>query len=614
MNDSALCRIVSALLLSAALAFPVARASAQEAQHHIGIEGDHFIFDGKPLQIISGELHYERIPREYWRDRLQKARAMGLNTISTYVFWNVHEPKPGVYDFSGSLDVAAFIRIAQEERLHVILRPGPYACAEWDLGGLPAWLLADPDIVLRSSDERFLAPAERWLQRLGRELAPLQLTHGGPIIAVQVENEYGSFGNDKNYMNRVLAALKNAGLGEVLLYTADGGDELPAGTLPGVHAVVNFGPGEAKSEFAKLQKFRPGQPMMSGEYWDGWFDHWGEKHHDTRVNQQAQELDWILSQGYSINLYMFHGGTSFGFLNGANWEKRYEPDVTSYDYDSPVSESGLLTKKYFAFRDVIAKHRPGEKFPDPPPASPVIEIPEFELSEIASLWSNLPTPIRVDKPSPMEMFGQSYGYILYRTKIKPPLSGELKINELRSYARIYVNGKLAGTLDRRKKQDHLSITAGGETTIDILVEGTGRINFTTELRNERQGIGGAVTLAGNELSGWEVFPLPMNDRSRLQFSKARGSPGGPAFYQGHFNLQDTGDTFLDTRGWGKGAVWINGHAVGRFWNLGPQQTLYVPAPWLVKGTNEIVIFAQDQPKNRSMHTVPNPVLNELGEQ
>ncbi|MGA2103137.1 MAG: beta-galactosidase [Candidatus Sulfotelmatobacter sp.] len=614
MNDSALCRIVSALLLSAALAFPVARASAQEAQHHIGIEGDHFIFDGKPLQIISGELHYERIPREYWRDRLQKARAMGLNTISTYVFWNVHEPKPGVYDFSGSLDVAAFIRIAQEEGLHVILRPGPYACAEWDLGGLPAWLLADPDIVLRSSDERFLAPAERWLQRLGRELAPLQLTHGGPIIAVQVENEYGSFGNDKNYMNRVLATLKSAGLGEVLLYTADGGDELPAGTLPSVHAVVNFGPGEAKSEFAKLQKFRPGQPMMSGEYWDGWFDHWGEKHHDTRVNQQAQELDWILSQGYSINLYMFHGGTSFGFLNGANWEKRYEPDVTSYDYDSPVSESGLLTKKYFAFRDVIAKHRPGEKFPDPPPASPVIEIPALELSEIAPLWSSLPTPIRVDKPSPMEMFGQSYGYILYRTKIKPPLSGELKVSELRSYARIYVNGKLAGTLDRRKKQDHLSITAGGETTIDILVEGTGRINFTTELRNERQGIGGAVTLAGNELSGWEVFPLPMDDFSHLQFSKARGSPGGPAFYQGHFNLQDTGDTFLDTRGWGKGAAWINGHAVGRFWNLGPQQTLYVPAPWLVKGTNEIVIFAQDQPKNRSMHSLPNPVLNELGEQ
>jgi beta-galactosidase len=420
MNASTLRRIICALVFLAVLASPVARPSAQDAQHHIGIEGDHFIFDGKPLQIISGELHYERIPREYWRDRLQKARAMGLNTISTYVFWNVHEPKPGVYDFSGSLDVAAFIRIAQEEGLHVILRPGPYACAEWDLGGLPAWLLADPSIVLRSADEKFLGPAERWLNRLGRELAPLQLTHGGPIIAVQVENEYGSFGNDRQYMNRILAALKNASLGEVLLYTADGGDELPAGTLPGIHAVVNFGPGEAKSEFAKLQKFRPGQPMMSGEYWDGWFDHWGEKHQTTDVAQQAQELDWIVSQGYSINLYMLHGGTSFGFMNGANWEKRYEPDVTSYDYDSPVSESGALTKKYFAFRDVIAKHRPGEKFPDPPPALPVIEIPEFELSETAPLWSNLPTPVSVDKPRPMETFGQSYGYILYRTKVNPP--------------------------------------------------------------------------------------------------------------------------------------------------------------------------------------------------
>jgi beta-galactosidase len=612
MNASTLRRIISASLLLAVLASPAARPSAQNAQHHIGIKGDHFVFDGKPLQIISGELHYERIPREYWRDRLQKARAMGLNTISTYVFWNVHEPKPGVYDFSGSLDVAAFIRIAQEEGLHVILRPGPYACAEWDLGGLPAWLLADPNIVLRSADEKFLGPAERWLNRLGRELAPLQLTHGGPIIAVQVENEYGSFGNDKNYMNRVLAALKNAGLGEVLLYTADGGDELPAGTLPGIHAVVNFGPREAKAEFAKLQKFRPGQPMMSGEYWDGWFDHWGDKHQTTNVAQQAQELDWILSQGYSINLYMFHGGTSFGFMNGANWEKRYEPDVTSYDYDSPVSESGALTKKFFAFRDVIAKHRPGEKFPDPPPPSPVIEIPEFELSETAPLWSNLPAPISVDKPRTMETFGQSYGYILYRTKVKDPLSGELKISELRSYARVYVNGKLAGTLDRRKKQDHLSITAGGETTIDILVEGTGRINFTTELRSERQGISGPVTFAGNELTDWEVFPLPMDDLSHLQFSKRIGSPNAPFFYRGRFDLQNTGDTFLDTRGWGKGAVWINGHALGRFWHLGPQQTLYVPAPWLVKGTNEIVVFAQDKPKSRRIHALRDPVLNELG--
>ena len=624
MNTLLLRFILVHVVLSCALTSlvtPIAggQAAPMSPTDHIGIDGDHFVLDGKPLQIISGEIHYERIPREYWRDRLKKARAMGLNTISTYIFWNVHEPKPGVYDFSGSLDVAAFIRMAQEEGLYVILRPGPYACAEWDLGGLPAWLLADPNIVLRSADEKFLAPAEHWLHRLGQELAPLQLTRGGPIIAVQVENEYGSFGDsskreDHTYVTRILAALRNAGLGEVLLYTADGGDELPAGTLTDIHAVVNFGPGDAKDEFAKLQKFRPGRPMMSGEYWDGWFDHWGDKHHDTDANQQAQELDWILTQGYSINLYMFHGGTSFGFMNGANWDhKNYEPDVTSYDYDSPVSESGALTKKFFAFRDVIAKRRPGVHIPDPPTPLPVIEVPEFELAETAPLWSNLPTPVSVEQPRSMETFGQSYGYILYRTKVIEPEVGDLEIRELRSYAQVFVNGKLAGTLDRRKKEDHLRIQAGGESMVDILVEGSGRINFTAELRKERQGINGSVTLAGRELTGWQVFPLPMGDLATLQFSKTKRSRStGPAFYRGQFDLREIGDTFLDTRGWGKGAVWINGHALGRFWNLGPQQTLYVPAPWLKQGQNEVIVFAQTPPKNNRLRALRTPVLDEMG--
>jgi beta-galactosidase len=615
MDTSKLRHIYIAIVLSGALvASPFTRAQSTPAPaHNITIEGDHFALDGKPFQIISGELHYERIPREYWRDRLKKARAMGLNTISTYVFWNVHEPRPGVYDFSGDADMAAFVRTAQEEGLYVILRPGPYVCAEWDLGGLPAWLLADPNIVLRSGDEKFLGPAERWLKRLGEELAPLQLTRGGPIIAVQVENEYGSFGRDHEYIRRILAALRHAGLGEALLYTADGGDELPDGTLPDIHAVVNFGPGEAKSEFAKLQKFRPGRPMMSGEYWDGWFDHWGEKHHDTDGKQQAEELDWILSQGYSINLYMFHGGTNFGFMNGANWEKVYEPDVTSYDYDSPVSEAGGLTKKYFAFRDVIAKHRAGVEIPAPPAALPVIEVPEFELSESAPLWSNLPAPISVERPRTMEAFGQSHGYILYRTKIKTAVAGELVMGEMRSYARVFVNGKLAGTVDRRLKQDRLRIEVAADSTLDILVEGTGRINFTTELRKEREGIGGVVTLAGHELTGWQVFPLPMDDLSKVQFAKAEGgAERGPAFYCGRFELRDTGDTFLDARGWGKGAVWVNGHAVGRFWSVGPQQALYVPAPWLRKGNNDVVVFAQETPNKLRMRGLRAPVLDELG--
>lgn len=583
------------------------------AEHHFGVEGDHFALDGKPFQIISGEMHYERIPREYWRDRLKKARAMGLNTVSTYVFWNVHEPKPGTYDFSGQYDVAAFIRMAQEEGLYVILRPGPYACAEWDLGGLPAWLLADPNIVLRSADEKFLVPAERWLKRLGQELAPLQITRGGPIIAVQVENEYGSFGNDKAYLARIRDALKDAGLEEAMLYTADGGDQLPDGTLPDLPAVVNFAPGEAKAEFAKLQRFRPGAPVMSGEYWDGWFDHWGEKHHDTNTGQQAQELDWILSQGYSINLYMVHGGTSFGFMSGANWDHQtYEPDVTSYDYDSPVSESGALTKKFAAFREVIARHRPGVSLPDPPAALPVIQIPEFQLTETAPLWANLPAAISSESPRSMEAFGQSYGYILYRTKVEKARSGELIIPEMRSYARVYLNGELMGTLDRRKKQDRLRLDAPANATIDILVEGTGRINFTVVLRNERQGINGPVTLGGKQLTGWQVFPLPMDDFSKLQFSTSNLRPHTPAFYRGQFDLSETGDSFLDTRGWGKGAVWINGHALGRFWNVGPQQTLYVPAPWLKKGANVVIVFAQDVPKAHGIAGRSSPVLNQPG--
>jgi len=584
---------------------------AERPAHVFGISGDHFELDGKPFQIISGEMHYQRIPREYWRDRLKKARAMGLNTISTYVFWNVHEPRPGAYDFSGNADVAAFVRMAQEEGLYVILRPGPYSCAEWDFGGFPAWLLSDPETVVRSSDEKFLVPAERWLKRMGQELGPLQLARGGPVIAVQVENEYGSFGNDHVYMKRVLAALRDAGFTDSLLYTADGGDELPSGTLPDIPAVVNFGPGDARTEFSKLAKFRPGQPMMSGEYWDGWFDHWGSAHATTDVKQQAEELDWILSQGYSINLYMFHGGTNFGFMNGANWDhETYEPDVTSYDYDCAVSESGGLTKKYFAFRDVIARHRPGMTLPDPPAHVPSIEIPEFELHESASLSENLPAPVPSTKPKTMEALGQSYGFVLYRKKVMEAAAGNLVVSDLRSYARIFVDGKYVGAIDRRLKQDRLAVRIAAGSTLDILVEGTGRINFSVQLRGERQGIGGAVTLAGKEIEGWKIYPLPMDDLSKITFHESAVA-SGPAFYRGAFDLPSTGDTFLDTRGWSKGLVWINGHALGRFWNLGPQQTLYVPGPWLKQGKNEIVVFAQGRPKTTTVRSLRSPILDQV---
>jgi len=609
------------LVVIGSLVFISSLAFSQESSpaHKFGIEGDHFVLDGKPFQIISGEMHYARIPREYWRDRLKKARAMGLNTVSTYVFWNAHEPRPGGYDFSGGLDAAGFIRMAQEEGLYVILRPGPYSCAEWDLGGFPAWLLADPNIVLRSTDPKFLTPAGRWLKRLGQELAPLQLARGGPILAVQVENEYGSFGNDHSYVKWVRDTLLQAGFTDSLLYTADGGDELPAGTLPDVHAAINFGPGDAKSEFAKLAKFRPGRPMFNSEYWDGWFDHWGEHHHTTDAAAQASEIDWILSHGYSINLYMFHGGTSFGFMSGANWdEDKYEPDVTSYDYDSPVSESGALTKKFYAFRDVIAKHRTGVAFPDPPAPLPVIEIPKFQLDKSASLWDLVRDQAfggekSIERPRNMESLGQSYGYILYRTRLKSAASGELVLPLVRSYARVYLNSKLVGVVDRRKKEEPLNLRANANDRLDILVEGTGRINFSRELRNERQGMNGPVMLSGNEVTGWQVFPLPMQDFSQVKFAAIDSGKDSdePALYRGHFDLQTLGDTFLDTRGWDKGAMWINGHALGRFWNVGPQQTLYVPAPWLRKGRNEIVIFTFGA-NRRIVRGLDAPILDQMG--
>jgi beta-galactosidase len=587
-----------------------AAAAPKSQAHHFGIDGNHFVLDGKPFQIISGEMHYLRVPREYWRQRLKMARAMGLNTVSTYVFWNMHEPLPGTYDFSGDRDVADFIRMAQEEGLYVILRPGPYACAEWDLGGYPAWLLSGRDIVLRSNDEKFMEPATRYLMRLGKEVADLQIGRGGPIIAVQVENEYGSFDNDKVYLRRILDALRRAGFRDVLLYTADGAEEIRDGSLPDLPAVVNLGPGEARGGAEALQKFRPGGPIMFGEWWAGWFDHWGRPHHSTDGGEEAQELDWILEQGYSINIYMFHGGTTWGFMNGANNDGGgYWPDTSSYDYSAALDESGRPAKKYFLFREVITK-RTGQKIPEVPVTRDPIEIPQFVLQQVAPLFANLPKPVASEKPGNMESFGQSYGYILYRAEITGPASGDLVIADVRDYAQIYVNGKLVGTLDRRLSQDRLPLEiAQGRTRLDILVENTGRINFTKALRGERKGITKSATFNGKEVTGWQVFILPMGDISNLRFQAQQDT--GPAFYRGTFDLSQTGDTFLDLRNWSKGTVWVNGHQLGRFWDIGPQGTLYLPGPWLKKKMNEIVVFDLKPQTKPVLRGLKQPVLDDL---
>ena len=391
------CMPLLALLGIALGIAPALRSAAQTSKtSRVTIAGDQFMRDGKPYQIISGAIHYPRVPREYWPDRLRKAHAMGLNTVETYAFWNVHEPREGVFDFSGNNDIAEFVRMAQDEGLNVIVRPGPYVCAEWEAGGLPAWLFADASMKVRTRDARFLAAADRYLARLGRELAPLQATRGGPIIAVQVENEYGTYGNDRQYMEQIRQSVVRAGFGDSILFTSDGPKDMVHDALPGILPVINFGPDKAETSYARrflamiylastMRSFRFEQPSMTGEYWAGWYDAWGGRHARTDADLQAKELEWMLGRGYSVNLYMFHGGTSFGFMNGANYSgEDYLPLVTSYDYDAALDEAGRPTRKFFLFRDVI-RRRTGITPPALPAPLPIASVTSFPLGNRLSL-------------------------------------------------------------------------------------------------------------------------------------------------------------------------------------------------------------------------------------
>jgi beta-galactosidase len=536
------------------------------------------------------------------------AKAMGLNAVTTYVFWNVHEPRPGVYDFSGNNDVAEFVREAQQEGLWVILRPGPYACAEWEFGGYPAWLLKDHSISLRSRDPKFLEPARRWIKRLGEELAPLQTGSGGPIILVQVENEYGSFGSDHEYMEAIRRMLMDAGFTTAVLYTADGPQEVPAGSLPELPVGINFGGSDnAQRAFETLKKYRPDGPFFNSEFWDGWFDHWGSKHAGSDLAKETGNLEWMLRQGYSVSVYMFHGGTSFGWMNGANsGGSGYEPDVPSYDYDAALDESGRPTKKYAAFREVITKTT-GVRPPEVAAAAPTQQIPEFRMEESVSLWDVLPPPVQSEQVLSMEDLDQAYGYILYRTRLKKAADGELSLEDLHDYAQVYVDGKLVGTLDRRLRQHQLALKAAAGGRLDILVENTGRINFSEALRGERKGITKRVTLAGEPLLGWEIYSLPMADVAGLPFGKTMCQ--GACFYRGRLRAEKRLDTFLDTSAFMKGQLWLNGRAMGRVWNIGPQKTLYIPGPWLRVGENEVVVFDLAGQSARALLGRDQPILD-----
>jgi beta-galactosidase len=579
------------------------------AKHTFGWKGEDFLLDDKPFVIRGGEMHFSRIPREHWRDRLRMLKAMGLNTVGTYLFWNLHEPRPGQFDFSGNNDIAAFVRIAQEEGLWVIIRPGPYSCAEWEFGGFPSWLLKTPDMRVRTSDPRYVAAVTRYLHEVGKQLAPLQVTHGGPIVMVQVENEYGSFGSDMAYKQSVRDALVQGGF-DVTLYTADGATPkmLGGGTLPDVLSVINFGDDPA-GNFAEFAKYRSNVPRMAGEYYPGWFDHWGEEHHTGNIDNVLRDIGWMLERKVSFSLYMFHGGTTSGFMNGANYSDKepFQPDTSSYDYGAPLDEAGRPTPAYHALRKLIGQHLPqGERLPAVPPSPPMVAIPPFTLTQSAPLASLLAEPRRAVRPLTMEEIDQSYGFIWYRTRLSGTGKGTLEFGDVRDMALLYQAGKPLGVLDRRKGQRSLEIEASTDQPLDLLVENMGRINYGARLMDERKGLIAPVRFGNRPLLDWEMYPLPLDDLSALRFSD--GDVDAPAFHRGVFKLSKLGDSFIDMRGWGRGHVWINGHHLGRYWRIGPQQSLLVPAEWLRLGRNEIVVLELESGGQRSVQGLTNPVF------
>lgn len=575
-----------------------------------------FLLDGKPFLIRCGEMHFARIPREYWQHRLRIAHAMGLNTVCAYLFWNAHEPEPGRFDFSGNADAAEFCRLAQAEGLKVILRPGPYSCAEWDFGGFPYWLLKDPELKLRTRNAAYLKACQSYLGAVGKQLAPLQITRGGPIIMVQVENEYGSYGNDREYIGVLRDDLKAAGF-EVPLFTCDGPSQLKNDTRDDLFCVVNFG-GNPESNFKALRQIRPDGPLMCGEYYPGWFDSWGKAHHTGESGRIVKELGWMLEHNASFSIYMVHGGTSFAFTAGANCPP-FAPQTTSYDYDAPISEAGWDTPKFHALRELFLQHlSPGETLPAIPEREPVIAIGRVELAEFSPLWANLPAPRAEEHPKCMEFYDQGHGCILYRTRLAEGEGpGLLKLTEVHDYCLVFLGARRLGSLDRRHNQNSIQLPDyNGTVTLDLLVDTFGHVNYGSYL-HDRKGITEKVELvrggASKELTGWGVFNLPLESGVFASMKFQKGSTMLPAFYRAKFQLARTGDTFLDMSGWTKGVAWVNGHNLGRYWNIGPQQTLYCPGPWLRKGENELVVFELEGTTNHTVAGLTAPILNQVNE-
>lgn len=553
-----------------------------------------FYLNNNRIKIISGAMHYFRIVPEYWRDRLEKLKAMGCNTVETYVPWNLHEPKSGEFQFKGMLNIEGFIKLAEELELFVILRPSPYICAEWEFGGLPAWLLAEDGMKVRSSYEPFLAKVDKYYDKLFQIVTPLQINYGGPIIMMQIENEYGYYGNDKNYLGRLKDIMTRCGT-VVPFVTSDGpwGEALNSGMLveENILPTANFG-SNPKEHFPKLKAIIGDRPLMCMEFWIGWFDDWGNEHHVRECSEVSDDLDQILKEGH-VNIYMFHGGTNFGFMNGSNYQEKLTPDTTSYDYDALLTECGDITPKYEEFKKVISKYReiPEVKFSTEINKIAYGKIPLVNSVSLFNTLDKISTPVHSQYTLPMEKLGQNYGYILYRAKVKTTSKQQkFKILGGSDRANVYVNEKHMLTQYDKELGVLSDIVFDSENNkLDILMENMGRVNFGEKLNYQRKGIVDGVLLDTHAHAGFNHYCLPLDNIEQVDF-KADYKQNTPAFYKFEFEASILGDTFIRFDGWGKGCAFVNGFNIGRFWEIGPQKSLYIPAPLLKMGKNVIIIF------------------------
>ena len=614
------------VLMGMSVGAPSAQAAAPEQLQQTFEAGKgSFLLNGEPYLVKAAELHYPRIPKEYWEHRIDMCKSLGFNTICLYVFWNAHEQREGEYDFTGQNDLRRFVELCRDKDMKVILRPGPYVCAEWEMGGLPWWLLKKKDVRLRENDPYFLERVEKFQEQVARQVGDLIIDKGGPIIMIQVENEYGSYGEDKPYVDNIKKILRKNYGDEITLFQCDWASNFELNGLDDTVWTMNFGTGaNIDEQFARLKEVRPDSPLMCSEFWSGWFDKWGANHETRPADDMIAGMDEMLSKGISLSLYMTHGGTNWGHWAGAN-SPGYAPDVTSYDYDAPINEQGAPTPKFHKLRSMMKKYADG-RLPAVPKQKKIVSIPEFTFTEVAPLFTNLPSPKHDRHIKSMEEYDQGFGSIMYST-LTPATSRPtlLTVDEPHDYAQIFLDGRLIGKLDRRNGEKQLTLPPLQKgQRLDILVEAMGRINFGRAIKDFK-GITSDVTITENRdghdfvctLSDWDVYLFPDEydfykglDYNSIDSIDYKSHPT-PGVYRATFKVDEPADTYLNFETFGKGLVYVNGHGLGRIWEIGPQQTLYMPGVWLKKGENEILVFDITGPRDAKSRGEKQPVIDKL---